>query len=149
MRIDERKATQCKAQPAKVLVKEPFKVHKLENTCHLTTINEFSLTTAKRANERKQFEQFLKERELEKEMIKIKVILKFFFAPMKVFQTIIYFHIFKREQEQQLKEAEEVARLREETVFVAKPVRQYRSLEIKKAEAELTTVPKTPKFMKK
>lgn len=68
---------------------------------------------------------------------------------MKVFQTIIYFHIFKREQEQQLKEAEEVARLREETVFVAKPVRQYRSLEIKKAEAELTTVPKTPKFMKK
>lgn len=56
---------------------------------------------------------------------------------------------FQREQEQLQKEAEEIARLREETVFVAKPVRHFKSLEIKKAETELLTVPKTPKFMKK
>lgn len=74
MRLDERKAAQFKAQPAKVLVKEPFRIHKPEqNTSQLTAIAEFSLTTAKRAEERKQFDQFLKERELEKEMNKVKV----------------------------------------------------------------------------
>jgi len=39
--------------------------------------------------------------------------------------------------------------LREETVFVANPIRHFKTVEIKKADSEILTVPKTPKFMKK
>ena len=47
------------------------------------------------------------------------------------------------------REAEEAARIREETAFVAQPIRLFKPIEIKKADAELVTVPMTPKFMKK
>jgi len=46
------------------------------------------------------------------------------------------------------KEEEEAARLREGATFVANPIRQFKPLEIKKADVEVT-VPQTPKFMKK
>lgn len=74
MKLDERKATQFKAQPAKVLSKEPFRV-KLDHSHNtgLTSVAEFSLSTEKRAAERKNFEQFLKEREQEKENARLKV----------------------------------------------------------------------------
>lgn len=74
MRLDERKATQFKAQPAKILNKEPFKVKLDHSQNHVTDVVEFSLSTQKRATERKNFDQFLKEREQEKEMNKMKVI---------------------------------------------------------------------------
>lgn len=73
MRLDERKATQFKAQPAKILTKEPFKVKLNHSHSNVTDVAEFSLSTNKRAAERKHFDNFLKERELEKEMNKIKV----------------------------------------------------------------------------
>lgn len=47
-----------------------------------------------------------------------------------------------------MREAELAARLREETNFTANPIRQFRQLELKRAEVEIT-IPKTPKFMKK
>lgn len=126
LRLEERKAAQFKAQPAKVLIKEPFKV-KLDHSQHnITDVVEFSLTTVKRAAERKHFDQFLKEREQEKEM-----------------------HKLRREQEKLQKEAELAARMREETNFVANPVRHFKCIEIKKADADILTIPKTPKFTKK
>ncbi|EFX86820.1 hypothetical protein DAPPUDRAFT_312758 [Daphnia pulex] len=126
MRLEERKASQFKAQPAKVLNKEPFKVKLDHSQGNVTDVVEFSLTTVKRAAERKNFDQFLKEREQEKEM-----------------------HKLRREQEKLQKESEQAARLREETVFFANPIRHFKTVEIKKADAEILTVPKTPKFMKK
>ena len=60
----------------------------------------------------------------------------------------IYFY-FQREEERLQREAEEIARLREETTFVANPIRNFKKLEIKKAEPDMLTVPHTPKFMKK
>ena len=76
MRLEERKASQFKAQPAKVLNKEPFKVKLDHSQNNHTDVVEFSLTTVKRAAERKNFDQFLKEREQEKEMHKLRVIIK-------------------------------------------------------------------------
>lgn len=75
MKLEERKAAQFKAQPAKILNKEPFKV-KLDQTKSnsLTEVVEFNLSTSKRANERKDFEEFLKEREREKEVVRQQVI---------------------------------------------------------------------------
>lgn len=74
MRLDERKATQFKAQPAKVLSKEPFKVKLNHSQNNVTDVAEFSLSTVKRAAERKMFDQFLKERERENEMNRLKVL---------------------------------------------------------------------------
>lgn len=76
MRLEERKASQFKAQPAKVLYREPFKVKLDHSQGNVTDVVEFSLTTVKRAEERKNFDQFLKEREQEKDMHKLRVITK-------------------------------------------------------------------------
>ena len=65
MRLEERKATQFKAQPAKILTKEPFKA-KLDQTKSIE-VAEFELSTSKRAAERQQWEEYLKKKEMEKE----------------------------------------------------------------------------------
>lgn len=125
LRLEERKATQFKAQPAKILTKEPFKV-KLDHTRSAgTDVVEFNLSTTRRAQERKQYDEYLKQREEEMEENKL-----------------------LREQQRQQREAEEAARLREESTFVANPIRNFKKVDIKKSEPEMLTVPKTPKFMK-
>lgn len=69
MHQEERKATQFKAKPAKILTKEPFKPILEHSHSTLTNVHEFSLNTSKRAAERQVFEQFKKETQEEKEMI--------------------------------------------------------------------------------
>jgi len=122
-RMSQMKATQFKAQPAKVLTQEPFKV-KLDHNKQLTEVHGFNLSTEKRAEERKTYDEYLKRREEEIELA-------------------------KREFEQLRieKEEEETARIRQETDFVANPIRTFKPVEIKRIEDDFT-VPKTPKFMK-
>lgn len=55
----------------------------------------------------------------------------------------------QREHERQRQLEEELAREREKATFHAKPIRHYKTIEIRKAELDNLTVPKTPKFMKK
>jgi len=48
----------------------------------------------------------------------------------------------------QQKEEEEAMQIRQETNFVANPVRRYRSMVVRPSNPEDITIPKTPKFMK-
>lgn len=65
------RAPTFKARPATVVHKEPFIPKKQD---HVISVEEFSLTTERRAKERAEFEKKLKEKEEELEMIKRKVI---------------------------------------------------------------------------
>jgi len=88
LRLEERKATQFKAQPAKILTKEPFKV-RLDHTRSVgTDVVEFNLSTTRRALERKQYDEFLKQREEEIEANKLLVI-KFFFYFYNFLSTLV------------------------------------------------------------
>lgn len=71
--MEEKKAAQFKAQPATILNKEPFKLKHDQTKFHVTQVAEFNLTTEKRIAERKTFEQFLKEKEQEKEAARLQV----------------------------------------------------------------------------
>ena len=73
LRLEEKKATQFKAQPAKILNKEPFKFKHDQTKVHVTHAVEFNLSTERRIADRKTFEQFLKEREQEKEAARLQV----------------------------------------------------------------------------
>jgi len=122
-RLNQLKATQFKAQPANVLKQEPFKV-KLASHKHTTEIFEFALSTEKRAEERKVYDEYLKRRDEEIELAKLE------FEQLRI-----------------QKDEEETARIRQDTDFVANPIRLFKPVEIKREEE--FTVPKTPKFMKK
>jgi len=97
LRLEERKATQFKAQPAKILTKEPFKV-KLDHTRSAgTDVVEFNLSTTRRAQERKQYDEYLKQREEEMEENKLLVNSILFFITLSL-STIaprlkLYFYI--------------------------------------------------------
>uniref|UniRef100_A0A671MVL6 TPX2 microtubule nucleation factor n=1 Tax=Sinocyclocheilus anshuiensis TaxID=1608454 RepID=A0A671MVL6_9TELE len=109
-----------KAQPNNVSHKEPF-VPKKENRSILVP-EAFQLATERRAKERMEFEKELSE----------KVALK---AHME--------EEWAREQEEQEKEG--IARLRQEQVRKAQPIRRYKPVELKKSEVSLT-VPQSPNF---
>lgn len=175
-RLNQIKATQFKAQPAKVLTQEPFKV-KLDPNKHLTEVQGFALSTEKRAEERKVYDEYLKRREEEIELAKREVITQdiyycscftvddfdhYFHTPVLLFHHIIIIKesillllelnihsilLFQFEQLRIQKEEEETARIRQETDFVANPIRMFKPVEIKRIEDDFT-VPKTPKFMK-
>ncbi|XP_042606221.1 targeting protein for Xklp2-like isoform X2 [Cyprinus carpio] len=109
-----------KAQPNNVVHKEPF-VPKKEN--HSILVPEaFQLATERRAKERMEFEKELSEKEALR-------------ARMEEEWT--------REREEQKKE--EIARLRQEQVRKAQPVRRYKPVELKKSDVSLT-VPQSPNF---
>ena len=75
MRIEEQKASKFKAQPARVLHQEPFRV-KLDHNKTVTlaaAVQEFHLSTEKRAAQRKNYDEFLKQREKENEAAKKEV----------------------------------------------------------------------------
>ncbi|XP_026055681.1 targeting protein for Xklp2-B-like isoform X1 [Carassius auratus] len=120
-------AASFKAQPNNVTHKEPFVPKKenhsiLANTTNSTVPEAFQLATDRRAKERMEFEKELSEKEALR-------------ARMEEEWT--------REREQQ--EKEEIARLRQEQVRKAQPVRRYKPVELKKSDVSLT-VPQSPKF---
>uniref|UniRef100_A0A8C2HE21 TPX2 microtubule nucleation factor n=1 Tax=Cyprinus carpio TaxID=7962 RepID=A0A8C2HE21_CYPCA len=116
-----------KAQPNNVVHKEPFVPKKenhsiLANTTNSAVPEAFQLATERRAKERMEFEKELSEKEALR-------------ARMEEEWT--------REREEQKKE--EIARLRQEQVRKAQPVRRYKPVELKKSDVSLT-VPQSPNF---
>ncbi|KAM9816953.1 targeting protein for Xklp2 [Neosynchiropus ocellatus] len=113
-------AASFKAKPNVVAHKEPF-LPKKENRAPVAT-DIFELATERRARERQQFEELA----TQKESLR---------AQMEEEQRR------RREEE----EKDEIARLRQEQVHKACPVRHYKAVEVKKSEAPLT-IPKSPNF---
>ncbi|KAM4649769.1 targeting protein for Xklp2 isoform 1-T6 [Amazona ochrocephala] len=126
--LKKQKEAACfKARPNTVVYQEPF-VPKKENKLLSESLSgsvvpeSFELATEKRAKERQEFEKYLADKEAVRGMLQEKV-----------------------RQEQEEREKEEVAKLRQEMVHKANPIRKYRSLELKSSEQPLT-MPKSPNF---
>uniref|UniRef100_A0A4W5NIJ8 TPX2 microtubule nucleation factor n=1 Tax=Hucho hucho TaxID=62062 RepID=A0A4W5NIJ8_9TELE len=120
-------AATFKARPNTAIHKEPF-VPKKENRSVLEDINNsvvpevFQLSTERRAKERLEFERAVSE----KEALRARV---------------------EEAQRMELEECEKekMARLRQEQVHKAQPIRRYKLLELKKSDVTLT-VPQSPNF---
>ncbi|NWS70978.1 TPX2B protein, partial [Crotophaga sulcirostris] len=123
----QKEATCFKARPNTVVYQEPF-VPKKENRLLSESLSgsvvpeSFELATEKRAKERQEFEKRLADIEAVKKR-----------------------HQEQVRQQQEEQEKEEVAKLRQELVHKANPIRKYRSVEVKPSDQPLTT-PKTPNF---
>uniref|UniRef100_A0A8C1S946 TPX2 microtubule nucleation factor n=1 Tax=Cyprinus carpio TaxID=7962 RepID=A0A8C1S946_CYPCA len=116
-----------KARPNNVMHKEPFVPKKenrsiLANTTNSAVPEGFQLATERRAKERMEFEKELSEKEALK-------------ARMEE----------ERAREREEQEKEETARLRQEQVRKAQPIRRYKPMELKKSDVSLT-VPQSPNF---
>ncbi|XP_054836855.1 targeting protein for Xklp2 isoform X2 [Eublepharis macularius] len=116
----QKEAASFKAHPSSVLHQEPF-VPKKENK-PLSVPESFELATERRARERQEFEKWLEEAEAEKARAREET---------------------KRMEEEH--ERERLAKLREELVHKAKPIRRYQGVEVKPSDQPLT-VPKSPNF---
>ncbi|KFP19424.1 Targeting protein for Xklp2-B, partial [Egretta garzetta] len=123
----QKEAACFKARPNTVVYQEPF-VPKKENKLLSESLSgsivpeNFELATEKRAKERQEFEKRLADIEAIKEK-----------------------HQEQVRQQQEEREKEEVAKLRQELVHKANPIRRYRSVEVKPSDQPLTT-PKSPNF---
>ncbi|XP_051947851.1 targeting protein for Xklp2 isoform X1 [Xyrauchen texanus] len=116
-----------KARPNTVTHKEPFQPKKenrsiLANTTNSTVPEGFQLLTERRAKERLEYEKEASEKEALK-------------AHMEE----------ERAREQEEQEKEEIAKLRQEQVHKAQPIRRYKPVELKKSDVSLT-VPQSPNF---
>ncbi|XP_056096039.1 targeting protein for Xklp2 isoform X1 [Rhinichthys klamathensis goyatoka] len=116
-----------KARPNSVTHKEPFVPRKeirsiLANTTNSTVPEGFHLATERRAMERLEYEKEMSEKESLK-------------ARMEE----------ERSREREEQEKEEIARLRQEQVRKAQPIRRYKPIELKKSDVSLT-VPQSPNF---
>ncbi|NXI56980.1 TPX2B protein, partial [Chloroceryle aenea] len=123
----QKEAACFKARPNTVVYQEPFvprKENKLvsESLSGSIVPENFELATEKRAKERQEFERQLADMEASKER----------------------YHEQVRQQQEE-REKEEVAKLRQELVHKANPIRKYRSVEVKPSDQPLT-VPKSPNF---
>ncbi|NXX71204.1 TPX2B protein, partial [Spizella passerina] len=123
----QKEAACFKARPNTVVYQEPFvpkKEHRMlpENLSGSVVPESFELATERRARERQEFEKRLADVEALKERYEEQI-----------------------RQEQEAHEKEEVAKLRQEMVHKANPIRKYRSLEVKSSNQPLT-VPKSPNF---
>ncbi|XP_032930516.1 targeting protein for Xklp2 isoform X1 [Catharus ustulatus] len=123
----QKEAACFKARPNTVMYQEPFvpkKEHKIlsESLSGSVVPESFELATERRARERQEFEKRLADAEALRERYEEQ--------------------IRQREEE---REKEEVAKLRQEMVHKANPIRKYRSVEVKSSDQPLTT-PRSPKF---
>ncbi|XP_059718421.1 targeting protein for Xklp2 isoform X1 [Haemorhous mexicanus] len=123
----QKEAACFKARPNTVVYQEPFvpkKEHRMlsESLSGSVVPESFELATERRAKERQEFEKRLAEAEALREKYEEQI-----------------------RQKQEQREKEEVAKLRQEMVHKANPIRKYRSLEVKSSHQPLT-VPKSPNF---
>ncbi|XP_066480838.1 targeting protein for Xklp2 [Tiliqua scincoides] len=123
----QKEATSFKAQPSTVVHQVPFvpkKDHKpLSETLSGSAVpGNFELATERRARERKEFEMRLAELEAEKARLQ---------------------EAARRDEEEH--EREQLAKLREEMVHKANPIRKYQAVEVKPSDQPLT-VPQSPNF---
>ncbi|XP_010213780.1 PREDICTED: targeting protein for Xklp2 [Tinamus guttatus] len=123
----QKEAACFKARPNTVVYQEPFvpkKEHKpLSESLSGSAVPEgFELATEKRAKERQEFEKRLADLEAKRGKLQEEV-----------------------RQRNEEREKEEVAKLRQELVHKANPIRKYRNVEVKPSEQPLT-MPKSPNF---
>ncbi|NWR46994.1 TPX2B protein, partial [Regulus satrapa] len=123
----QKEAACFKARPNTVIYQEPFvpkKEHKVlsESLSGSVVPESFELATERRAKERQEFEKRLADAEALRER-----------------------HEEKTRQQQEKREKEELAKLRQEMVHKANPIRKYRSIEVKPSDQPLT-LPKSPNF---
>ncbi|XP_051887245.1 targeting protein for Xklp2 isoform X2 [Pristis pectinata] len=122
----QKEAACFKARPNSVVYREPFQPKKADQS--LTerfpsmAQEKFELATEKRAKERIEFEMRKAEKEAMREKLEE-----------------------EKKKEAEEHEREEMAKLRQELVHKANPVRQYKKVEIKPSDQPLT-VPHTPHF---
>ncbi|KAM6457498.1 targeting protein for Xklp2 isoform 1-T1 [Liasis olivaceus] len=116
----QKEATLFKAQSSNVLHQEPF-VPKKDSKL-LSAPENFELATERRARERQEFEKRLAELEAEKARLQ---------------------EAARRVEEERAKD--EMAKLREELVHKANPIRKYQNVEVKPSDQPLT-VPRSPNF---
>ncbi|XP_056363832.1 targeting protein for Xklp2 isoform X2 [Oenanthe melanoleuca] len=116
----QKEAACFKARPNTVMYQEPF-VPKIEHKM-LSVPESFELATERRAKERQEFEKRLADAEALRERYEEQI-----------------------RQQQEEREKEEIAKLRQEMVHKANPIRRYRSVEVKSSDQPLTT-PVSPKF---
>uniref|UniRef100_A0A8B9CTT3 TPX2 microtubule nucleation factor n=1 Tax=Anser brachyrhynchus TaxID=132585 RepID=A0A8B9CTT3_9AVES len=123
----QKEAACFKARPNVVVHQEPF-VPKKENKPVSESLSgsvvpeSFELATEKRAKERQEFEKRLANIEARRERLQEEA----------------------RQREEE-REKEEVAKLRQELVHKANPIRRYRNVEVKASDQPLT-MPKSPNF---
>ncbi|NXK13798.1 TPX2B protein, partial [Herpetotheres cachinnans] len=123
----QKEAACFKARPNTVVYQEPF-VPKKENKLLSESLSgsvvpeSFELATEKRAKERQDFEKQLADIEAIRER-----------------------HQEEVRQKEEEREKEEVAKLRQEMVHKANPIRKYRRVEVKPSDQPLT-MPKSPNF---
>ncbi|NXM44363.1 TPX2B protein, partial [Gymnorhina tibicen] len=123
----QKEAACFKARPNTVMYQEPFvpkKEHKVlsESLSGSVVPESFELATERRAKERQEFEKRLADAEALRERYEEQI-----------------------RQQQEEREKEEIAKLRQEMVHKANPIRKYRSLEVKPSDQPLT-MPKSPNF---
>ncbi|NXB27105.1 TPX2B protein, partial [Rhagologus leucostigma] len=123
----QKEAACFKARPNTVMYQEPFvpkKEHKMlsESLSGSVVPESFELATERRAKERQEFEKRLADAEALRERYEEQI-----------------------RQQQEEREKEEIAKLRQEMVHKANPIRKYRSLEVKPSDQPLT-MPKSPNF---
>ncbi|KAM4736867.1 targeting protein for Xklp2 isoform 2-T2 [Anableps anableps] len=116
-------AATFKARPNTVTHKEPFRPKK-ENRATLV-VEPFELATERRAREWQEYERLIGEKEALR-------------ARMEAEQRL----------EEEQREREEIARLRQEQVHKAQPIRHYKPVAVKKSEVPLT-VPESPNFSRR
>ncbi|NXH13800.1 TPX2B protein, partial [Bucco capensis] len=123
----QKEAACFKARPNTVVYQEPF-VPKKESKVLSESLSgsiapeSFELATERRAKERQEFERYLADVEAAKER-----------------------RLEQHRQRQEEQEKEQVAKLRQELVHRAQPVRRYRGVDLKPSEQPLTT-PRSPNF---
>ncbi|KAF0036519.1 hypothetical protein F2P81_011831 [Scophthalmus maximus] len=116
----QEEAATFKARPNTVTHKEPFQPKKQERAA--AAVEAFELLTERRARERQEYERLASEKEALRALME---------------------EGKRREEEQRQKE--EVAMLRQEQVHKARPVRHYKPVDVKKSDV-LLTVPHSPNF---
>ncbi|XP_077476513.1 targeting protein for Xklp2 [Stigmatopora argus] len=109
-----------KARPNKVTQKEPFQPKK-ENRAALV-VESFELATEQRARDREEYYQQIGEQE-----------------------AIAALMVEQRRREEEENQKLDIAKLRQQQVHKAQPIRHYKTVEVKKSDLVLT-VPKSPNF---
>jgi len=109
----QREAANFRAKPAAILEREPFKPKPCEKS--LLVSDDFQLHSDRRAAERQQFDEKIRQREAEQDALKKRM-----------------------EQLREVEREEEISRLRREAVHKAQPIKQYKPIHIVPSEKPIT-----------
>ncbi|XP_059189989.1 targeting protein for Xklp2 [Centropristis striata] len=109
-----------KARPNTVTHKEPFQLKKEPRAA--VVVEAFELSTERRARERQEFERLASEKEAFRMLMEE-----------------------EQRREEEHRDKEQIAKMRQEQVHIAQPIRHYKPVVVKKSEVP-PTVPQSPNF---